>query len=73
MWIDVDKEMPEDEEQCLFLLPFSESILGVVEIGYFLDGDWVFRDSNNTVTDYVSHWMKIPDTAVLIDKINEIK
>lgn len=70
MWIDIDKQQPEEGETVLFLEPFTESLCGDVRLGFFIDGEW-FDERGGMITGYISHWMAIPNTAKLIDKLKD--
>ncbi len=70
MWIDVDNNIPPDGETVLFLEPFTESLCGDIKLGFFQDGEW-FDQHSKVITNYISHWMTIPDTTEIIDTLEK--
>ena len=72
MFIEIQhpEAIPPEGDQILFLEPFTESILGDVHIGFYEDGNF-FDIEMNLITGYISHFMEIPCTASIIDKLQE--
>ena len=68
MWIRTDQEMPKIEDEVVFLEPFSERIDGTKHIGFFDGKDWIVTETYEKIT-FVSHWLKLPNTAKLIDEL----
>ena len=70
MWINVDKKMPEHEEEVVFLEPYSDRIDGTKHIGFF-DGEmWRITETDEEII-FVSHWMELPETAHLVDELDK--
>jgi len=69
-WISINNRMPDDEELVVFLEPFGESICGDLHLGFRLEGEWITQESHAVLKGYISHWLEIPDTAVIIDKMD---
>ena len=71
-WINLDDELPAEEEEVNFLVPFGEKIGGDVHLGYLLEGQWHSK-SGEMNGDFVSHFMRIPETAGLVDLMSDGK
>ena len=60
--------MPKKYEDILFLEPFTESIKGTWHIGHWDGANWLSGD-DETVIDFVSHFIVPESTAALVDEL----
>lgn len=66
-WLNIDKEPPPDGDLILMLEPFGDSVGGDVHLGCF-DGE-LLDTSGDALNVYISHYMLMPETASIVDKL----
>ncbi len=67
-WESVMENMPSPYDDVVFLDSTAERIDGQKHLGYFDGVDWLSGD-DETVVKMVSHWIKLPSSAAVIDKM----
>ena len=68
-WIDLAEKYPQEDEEVLFLEPYSDSLGGTKHIGYYDGSLWINYATGDAIG-YVTHWLPIPDTCTLIDEMS---